>query len=109
MSAKTIQVPSQAPLKYLIALIAKETKLRGPIDLLSGFPPRSLSLKVTSDENAPISSFLRTKDEQSHRRHRPQVPRKKPEKRKRMPKNTTSTTQRKRVTTTKPPPLLRTV
>ena len=36
VSAKTIQVPSQAPLKYLIALIAKETKLHGPIDLLSG-------------------------------------------------------------------------
>ena len=61
MSAKTIQVPSQAPLKYLVALIAKETKSRGPIDLLSGFPPRSLSLKVTS-EKAPISNFLRTNE-----------------------------------------------
>ena len=110
VSSRTIQVPSQAPLKYLKAMIPKEieqTKL-GQIDLLSGFPPRSLSLKTTS-KNAPISSFLRTNElititslSSSSASNRSTKKRTTPEKRKRATTNTTTSSASKIVQSSKP-------
>ena len=61
MNMRTVQVPSKATLSYLEAFIAKEASTTlGPIDLLSGFPPRSLRSIAKSD--APISSYLRTNE-----------------------------------------------